>query len=88
MKLSRLKSKIRKIKMPLKILFQLNREIKVTQNIVFETNHKIKMPQKRKKKRKNSSLRIKYSKNAIFCFPGTSDVNLATRFLFSGRGEP
>ena len=74
MKLSRLKSKIVKIKMPLKILFQLNREIKVTQ--------------KRKKKRKNSSLRIKYSKNAIFCFPGTSDVNLATRFLFSGRGEP
>ena len=74
MKLSRLKSKIGKIKMPLKILFQLNREIKVTQ--------------KRKKKRKKSSLRIKYSKNAIFCFPGTSDVNLATRFLFSGRGEP
>ena len=52
MKLSRLKSKIRKIKMPLKILFQLNREIKVTQNIVFETNRKIKMPQKRKKKEK------------------------------------
>ena len=52
MKLLRLKSKIRKIKMPLKILFQLNREIKVTQNIVFETNRKIKMPQKRKKKEK------------------------------------
>ena len=52
MKLSRLKSKIRKFKMPLKILFQLNREIKVTQNIVFETNRKIKMPQKRKKKEK------------------------------------